>query len=122
MTTLEMPDDVEAEESLAAQAEGSDPSRSPAVARATRPTPRLNGAQKVAIVLAQLGPQRAAAILRSMSDAEAISLTTELANLPPLDQETVASVLAPRRSSGRSPASSPSGRWRCWQTRTPVRW
>jgi len=93
MTTLEMPDDVEAEESLAAQAEGSDPSRSPAVARATRPTPRLNGAQKVAIVLAQLGPQRAATILRSMSDAEAISLTTELANLPPLDQETVASVL-----------------------------
>jgi flagellar motor switch protein FliG len=45
-------------------------------------------------VLAQLGPKRATPILREMADPDAIELTTEIANLPALDTDTVVGVLS----------------------------
>jgi len=93
MTALDVPDGVVTDEVDDEQAGAPSGSSVPEKARSRTTGQRLSGSQKVAIVLAQLGPQRAAAILRSMSDAEAISLTTELANLPPLDKTTVSSVL-----------------------------
>jgi flagellar motor switch protein FliG len=54
----------------------------------------LSNAQKVAVVLAQLGPKRATPILREMADPDAIELTTEIANLPALDTDTVVGVLS----------------------------
>ena len=53
----------------------------------------LSNRQKVAVVLAQLGPKRATTILREMTDPDAIELTTEIANLPSLDTDTVVGVL-----------------------------
>jgi flagellar motor switch protein FliG len=53
----------------------------------------LTNRQKVAVVLAQLGPKRATPILREMADPDAIDLTTEIANLPALDTDTVVEVL-----------------------------
>jgi flagellar motor switch protein FliG len=41
-----------------------------------------------------LGPKRAKAILDEMADVDAIDLTTEIANLPALDTDTVVEVLA----------------------------
>jgi flagellar motor switch protein FliG len=54
---------------------------------------RLTNRQKVAVVLAQLGPRKATPILKEMSDPDAIAFTTEVANLPSLDTETVVGVL-----------------------------
>lgn len=54
---------------------------------------RLTNRQKVAVVLAQLGPKKATPILREMSDPDAIAFTTEVANLPSLDTDTVVEVL-----------------------------
>src|ERR1700727_4031166 len=54
----------------------------------------LSNRQKVAVVLAQLGPKKANPILREMSDPDAIAFTTEVANLPSLDSDTVVGVLA----------------------------
>jgi len=68
--------------------------RRAAPARAAGQAARLTNRQKVAVVLAQLGPKKATPILREMSDPEAIDLTTEIANLPPLDTATVVQVLA----------------------------
>lgn len=56
-------------------------------------TVHLTNRQKVAVVLAQLGQKKAAPIMRELSDPEAIAFTTEIANLPPLDTETVIAVL-----------------------------
>jgi flagellar motor switch protein FliG len=53
----------------------------------------LTGQQKVAIVLAQLRPETAAAVLKAVGDDEAVALATEIVNLPPLDREVVARVL-----------------------------
>ena len=63
---------------------------------ASRPTPSvtLRNSQKVAVLLAQLGPQKAAPILKEMTDEEAISLTTEMVGLPPLTTETVVDVVS----------------------------
>jgi flagellar motor switch protein FliG len=60
-----------------------------------RPTPSvvLSNRQKVAVVLAQLGPKKATPILKEMSDPDAIAFTTEVANLPSLDSDTVVGVL-----------------------------
>jgi flagellar motor switch protein FliG len=55
---------------------------------------QLTNRQKVAIVLAQLGPKRATPILKEMSDPDAIAFTTEIANLPSLDTETVVGILS----------------------------
>src|ERR1700723_2436313 len=62
---------------------------------AGRPSPSvvLSNRQKVAVVLAQLGPKKATPILKEMSDPDAIAFTTEVANLPSLDSETVVGVL-----------------------------
>jgi flagellar motor switch protein FliG len=57
------------------------------------PSVVLSNRQKVAVVLAQLGPKRATPILKEMSDPDAIAFTTEVANLPSLDSETVVGVL-----------------------------
>ena len=63
---------------------------------ADRPSPSvvLSNRQKVAVVLAQLGPKKATPILKEMlSDPDAIAFTTEVANLPSLDSDTVVGVL-----------------------------
>ncbi len=74
----------------AATTGGADPGgESPAAAGTT-----LTSRQKVAVLLAQLGTQKAAPILKEMTDDEAIELTTEMARLPPLSAETVVGVLA----------------------------
>ena len=74
-----------------------DPSTPAPVAAPTAdrvPSPvRLTNRQKVAVVLAQLGPRKATPILKEMSDPDAIAFTTEVANLPSLDTETVVGVL-----------------------------
>jgi flagellar motor switch protein FliG len=57
------------------------------------PSGRLTNRQKVAVVLAQLGPKKATPILKEMSDPDAIAFTTEVANLPALDTDTVVEVL-----------------------------
>jgi flagellar motor switch protein FliG len=57
------------------------------------PTVALSNRQKVAVVLAQLGPKKATPILKEMSDPDAIAFTTEVANLPSLDSDTVVGVL-----------------------------
>ena len=44
-------------------------------------------------MLAQLGPRKATPILKEMSDPDAIAFTTEVANLPSLDTDTVVGVL-----------------------------
>src|ERR1700689_5548811 len=54
----------------------------------------LTNRQKVAVVLAQLGPKKATPILKEMSDPDAIAFTTEHANLPSLGTETVVGILA----------------------------
>ncbi|MGH9102308.1 MAG: flagellar motor switch protein FliG [Acidimicrobiales bacterium] len=54
----------------------------------------LNGMQKAAAVLLQIGPQRASKVLRSMSEAEVLSLMTAVANLPTLDSDDVARIVA----------------------------
>jgi flagellar motor switch protein FliG len=53
----------------------------------------LTNRQKVAVVLAQLGPKKATPILNELSDPDTIAFTTELANLPSLDTATVVGVL-----------------------------
>jgi flagellar motor switch protein FliG len=54
---------------------------------------QLSGQQKVAVVLAQLGTEISGAILRELTDEEAVNLTTEIANLPPLDRSVVEAVI-----------------------------
>jgi flagellar motor switch protein FliG len=66
---------------------------SPAADRVA-PSVRLTNRQKVAVVLAQLGSKKATPILKEMSDPDAIAFTTELANLPALDTDTVVGILA----------------------------
>src|ERR1700722_2707313 len=80
---------------------GTDRETEPPAAAAAAATPDrvqpaivLSNRQKVAVVLAQLGPKKATPILREMSDPDAIAFTTEVANLPSLDSETVVGVLA----------------------------
>jgi len=58
------------------------------------PSVRLTNRQKVAVVLAQLGPKKATPILKEMSDPDAIAFTTEVANLPALGTDTVVEILA----------------------------
>lgn len=55
---------------------------------------KLSNRQKVAVLLAQLGAQRAAPLLKEMSDDEAISLTREIISLPKLSTASVNEVLA----------------------------
>jgi flagellar motor switch protein FliG len=64
------------------------------VVRAPSASLGLNNRQKVAVLLAQLGTQKAAPILKEMTDEEAISLTTEMVGLPPLSTEVVVEVVA----------------------------
>lgn len=54
---------------------------------------KLTGAQKVAVVLSQLGAERSAKILASLSESEAIELTMEIANLPAVDVSTAQAVV-----------------------------
>jgi flagellar motor switch protein FliG len=68
------------------------PGAAPAADRVP-PVVALTNRQKVAVVLAQLGPKKATPILKEMSDPDAIAFTTELANLPSLDSDTVVAVL-----------------------------
>ena len=54
----------------------------------------LTNRQKVAVLLAQLGTQRAGPILKEMSDEEAISLIKEMIALPALSDDVVVDVLS----------------------------
>jgi flagellar motor switch protein FliG len=65
----------------------------PAPTERVSPSVVLSNRQKVAVVLAQLGPKKATPILKEMSDPDAIIFTTEVANLPSLDSETVVGIL-----------------------------
>ncbi|HUZ10057.1 MAG TPA: flagellar motor switch protein FliG [Acidimicrobiales bacterium] len=56
-------------------------------------TTTLTGPQKAATVLAQLGVQRAAQVLKSMSESEVVMLMTEMARLPQLDADVVVAVV-----------------------------
>src|ERR1700735_110706 len=71
---------------------GTDRETEPAAAAASSATPPDR--VQTAVVLAQLGPKKANPILREMSDPDAIAFTTEVANLPALDTDTVVEVLA----------------------------
>lgn len=53
----------------------------------------LTGMQRSAAVLVQLGTDLAARVLRSMSEAEAVSLTLEVAKLPSLDKEAITELM-----------------------------
>jgi flagellar motor switch protein FliG len=76
-------------------AASSPPSNAPVpTSSAALPAVRLSSRQKVAVLLAQLGTQRAAPVLKEMTDDEAIGLTKEILGLPPLSNETVVEVLA----------------------------
>ncbi len=57
-------------------------------------TSTLTSRQKIAVLLAHLGTQRAAPVLKEMSDDEAISFTKEIIGLPPLSSAMVAEVFA----------------------------
>jgi flagellar motor switch protein FliG len=69
----------------------------PAVATTVRTTSAafraLSNRQKVAVVIAQMGPKRAVPILNELSDQDAIALATAVAELPELDDNTVIEVL-----------------------------
>ncbi len=56
-------------------------------------TPTLTGPQKAATVLAQMDTARAAQVLKSMSDAEVVTLMAEMAELPVLDHQMVSEVV-----------------------------
>lgn len=53
----------------------------------------LTGTQKAATVLAQLDMDRAARVLRAMTEMEVVELMAEMARLPELDTDTVRNVL-----------------------------
>jgi len=55
---------------------------------------QLTGRQKIAVLLAHLGTQRAAPILKEMSDEEAIGFTKEMIGLPPLTAAMIMDVFA----------------------------
>lgn len=63
-------------------------------ARINRSEVRLTNRQKVAVLLAQLGTQRAAPILKEMNDEEAISYVREIMTLPKLSSYEVEEVFA----------------------------
>lgn len=56
-------------------------------------SPTLTGPQKAAMVLAQMGTERASQVLRSMSESEVVALMAEMAQLPPLDKDVAHKVL-----------------------------
>src|SRR5256714_1860768 len=53
----------------------------------------MNGSQKAAALLVQLGTTRAAKVLRSMTEVEVIELMSQVAALPQLDDGVVDSVV-----------------------------
>lgn len=59
-----------------------------------RASAALTSRQKIAVLLAHLGTQRAAPVLKEMSDDEAISFTKEIIGLPPLSSAMVVEVFA----------------------------
>lgn len=73
------------------------PAQAPATARPARPgslrSDQLTGQQKVAVVLAQLQTDSSATILKSLSNMEAVELSTEIANLPALERSVVEEVI-----------------------------
>lgn len=58
------------------------------------PAPVLSGVQKAAVVLAQLDTDRAARVLKAMSETEVVDLMSAVATLPPLGPDAVRGVLA----------------------------
>jgi len=54
----------------------------------------LSGPQKAAVVLAQLDTDRAARVLKAMSESEVVDLMSAMATLPPMATEVVRGILA----------------------------
>jgi flagellar motor switch protein FliG len=71
-----------------------DPADAMTVTTVREPGTPLTNLQKIAVVVAQLGPKKAGPILDEMSDEDAIAITKEIAGLPALDTDTVVAVLA----------------------------
>ena len=70
----------------------------------------LTGTQKAALVLIQLGNEAASRILHQLNEHEIEQITTEIARLQHVDDETVASVLDEfKASSSRGPGFSQGG-------------
>ncbi len=70
----------------------------------------LTGTQKAALVLIQLGNAAASRILHQLNEEEIEQITTEIARLQHVDDETVASVLDEfKASSSRSPGFNQGG-------------
>ena len=70
----------------------------------------LTGTQKAALVLIQLGNAAASRILHQLNDEEIEQVTTEIARLQHVDDETVASVLDEfKAASSRSPGFNQGG-------------
>ena len=61
---------------------------------ATKTQGRLTGSQKAAIMLMHMGKERAAKVLRAMSEAEVSEVMTEIAQLDTVDSTTVSEVLS----------------------------
>lgn len=53
----------------------------------------LDGLQRAATVLLQMGPEKAARVLKGMSEAEVMAIAGAITALPPLDARTVAEVV-----------------------------
>lgn len=60
----------------------------------TRGATTLTNRQKVAVLLAHLGAQRAAPVLKEMSDDDAIAISKEIVSLPSLSNDIVVEVMA----------------------------
>lgn len=70
----------------------------------------LTGTQKAALVLIQLGKDAASRILHQLNDEEIEQITTEIARLQHVDDETVAAVLEEfKATSSRAPGFSQGG-------------
>lgn len=59
-----------------------------------RNDPHLTNSQKVAVLLAHLGAQRVAPLLKEMSDDDAIAFSKEIISLPPVSNEAVVEIIA----------------------------
>ena len=93
--------------------------RGPAPEAGTAAFRALTNRQKVAVVIAQMGPKRAVPILNELSDQDAIALATEVADLPELDDNTVIEVLG---EFARKVASEPMAGGRPWSAKADWRW
>ena len=72
-------------------------------------TTGLNGAQKAAVLLLQMGKERSAKVLRSMRESEVAEIMAEVARLRNVDSDRVAEVLGEFKSMAEQKISFTSG-------------